>query len=84
MPARQRSPVGFCRHGARVGALQRSRENALFCQRPVQKVEPILTPKGLVEINKGRRAEDLPLDRFLRQRIVAFGDVCARRRNVLL
>src|SRR6202140_4030921 len=46
-------------------------ENTLFCQCTVQKVEPILSPERLIAINVGRRAEDLAVDRLLRQRVVA-------------
>src|SRR6266853_935910 len=45
-------------------------ENTLFCQRTVQKVEPILSPERLIAINVGRRTEDLAVDRLLRQCVV--------------
>src|SRR5215831_20385182 len=59
----------------RVESQAHDRKNALFCQRTVQKVEPVLSPEGLVAVDVSRRAEDLALDRFLRQRVVARADV---------
>ena len=63
------------RRRSRQGKRTANRENTLFCQRPVQKVEPILTPERLVAIDVRRRAEDLAVDRLLRQRVVARADV---------
>src|SRR5439155_5770640 len=48
-----------------------TQENSLFCQCPVQKVEPILSPEELVPVDVRRRAEYLALDRLLGERLVA-------------
>src|SRR6266700_2383877 len=63
-----RDPVGF--RGSRRRELG-TQENSLFCQCPVQKVEPILSPEELVPVDVRRRAEYLALDRLLGERLVA-------------
>src|SRR6202171_4817430 len=63
-------PVAGCR-GSVLQEIATEPENTLFCQCTVQKVEPILSPERLIAINVGRRAEDLAVDRLLRQRVVA-------------
>src|SRR6202030_3972576 len=63
-------PVAGCR-GSVFQEIATEPENTLFCQCTVQKVEPILSPERLIAINVGRRAEDLAVDRLLRQRVVA-------------
>src|SRR5205814_1175197 len=56
-------------------AATRNRKNTLFCQRPVEKVEPILAPEQFVAVDVGRRPEDLAIDGLLRQRLVARDDL---------
>src|SRR5947209_15081561 len=62
-----------------AGAGARTHENALFCQRPVQEVEPVLAPEKLVAIDVGGCTEHLALDRLVGERLVAHRDVVARR-----
>src|SRR5215472_5409488 len=60
-----RAPAGPFGSAPDIDAADRgTSKNSLFCQRPVQKVEPILSPEQLVAIDVGRRAEHLPLDGF--------------------
>src|SRR5260370_36539487 len=61
-------PVGF--RGSR-SLEPGTQENSLFCQCPVQKVEPILSPEELVPVDVRRRTEYLALDRLLGERLVA-------------
>src|SRR5205814_9424820 len=58
-------------------AATRNRKNTLFCQCPVQKVEPILAPEQFVAVDVGRRPEDLAINGLLRQRLVACDDLRA-------
>src|SRR6185436_11490901 len=60
---------------SRRGKRTANRQNTLFCQRSVQKVEPILTPERLLSIDVRRRPEDLAVDRLLRQRLITLADV---------
>src|SRR5437867_2213515 len=75
-PCWRRWCVGMKPRSAAFASLsaKRSRENALFCQCSVQKVEPILSPEQLVAVDVRWRAEDLAIDRLFGQAVVRGGD----------
>jgi hypothetical protein len=65
----------------RIRRRPRGRENVLFCQRTVQKVEPILPPQRPVAVDAGGRLEDQAIDRSPDQRLVAVENLPASRRD---
>src|SRR5689334_3151699 len=66
-------------HGVKPARESGTHGNSLFCQRPVQKVEPILSPEQLVAVNVRGRAEHLARDRFAGERLVPPGNRLAGR-----
>src|SRR5690348_15092193 len=72
-PAAGLARLPFLRFDSRGS--RRRLQNALFCQRAVEEVEPILTPEELAAEHVRRRAEHAALDRLLREHVVALRDV---------